>query len=94
MAEVLNIKTAPKASAPKRSHKSKKEQKRTPKVKMYGSFMERSKKPAVTGDTLKSVMLRVDAGFAEQLRGLAKRHGKSMTDITRDLAMSGAIANG
>jgi hypothetical protein len=42
-------------------------------------------KPTVTGDYLKSVVLRVDADFAMAIRKEAKSNGKNITAITRDI---------
>lgn len=73
-------------SKPQRSHKSKKEQKRKSSVRVFGGgFIERSRRPQVHGEESKSRIIRVDADFAEYIRDVAKREGKSITDMTRAL---------
>ena len=76
-------------NAPKRGHKSKAEQKRLKKngkVKVVGEgrFVQRTKKPAKQGKTVKSQLLRVDAGFADWCRKQAEQDG-SVTEVTRKL---------
>jgi hypothetical protein len=79
---------------PARSHKSKKEQRKKSTVRMHGGFMERTRKPVITGEgDLKSRMIRVDADFAEYLRRTAMKEGVSLTAVTRNLYLSG-ILNG
>jgi hypothetical protein len=78
---------------PKRSHKSKAEQKRlnkTRKVKVVGNgrFVQRAKKPATQGKKTKSQLIRVDADFANWCRRKAEQtdDGKgSITEVTRKL---------
>lgn len=81
------------ATKPARSHKSKKEQKKKSSVRVInGGFVERTRKPAITGEgDLTSRMVRVDAGFADYLRTLAMKSGKSITAVTRDLLLSGIL---
>lgn len=74
---------------PRRDHKSKAEQKRlnkTRKVKVVGEgrFVQRAKKPEKQGKTVKSQLLRVDAGFADWCRKQAEKDG-SVTKVTREL---------
>lgn len=40
---------------------------------------------AATGKDVRSVVLRVDLDFANKVRELAKRDGKTVTSVTRDL---------
>lgn len=42
-------------------------------------------KPKLTGDTLKSMVLRVDADFALAIRKEARDTGRNITAITREL---------
>lgn len=73
-------------SRPKRSHKSKKEQKRKSSVRIVGGgFVERVRHPQIDGGSVESQVIRVDAGFANWLREEAKRGGHSITDITRTI---------
>ncbi len=74
---------------PKRSHKSKTEQKRlnkTRKVKVVGEgrFVQRAKKPVIQGKKTKSQLIRVDHDFANWCRQKAERDG-SITEVTRKL---------
>lgn len=66
---------------------NKKGQKRRKKVtRLYGGgFLERVRNPKVRGKSVKSVNIRVDAGFAEWVRQEAKDSGNSITDITRNV---------
>lgn len=71
---------------PNRSHKSKKDQKKKATTRIFGGgFVERVKQPIVHGENSKSRLIRVDVDFAEYIRNIAKREGKSITDITRAL---------
>lgn len=75
-----------------RSHKSKEEQKRLSKqrkVKVIGDgrFVQRAKRPAKHGKNVKSQILRVDANFADWVRGQAETEG-SVTEVTRKLCYS------
>lgn len=71
---------------PNRTHKSKKEQKRLEKsaVKVVGEgrFVQRTRKPQSQGKKVKSVLIRVDAGFAAYCRKQAREKG-SITEVTR-----------
>jgi hypothetical protein len=80
-----------KKSAPKRAHKSKKEKAKKSSVVMSGGFLQRVKKPEVTGTNFKSRLVRVDADFADYLRSTAMKSGKSITSVTRDLFLSGIL---
>ncbi len=40
---------------------------------------------AATGKDVRSVVLRVDLDFAEKVRGIARREGKTVTSVTRDI---------
>jgi hypothetical protein len=81
--------TRPRPGKPSRSHKSKKEQKKPSTVRVFeGGFVERSRKPQQHGEFHKSQLLRVDADFAEFVRGEAMRSGSSITEVTRQLHRS------
>lgn len=71
---------------PNRTHKSKKDQKRLGKspVKVVGEgrFVQRTRKPQSQGKKVKSVLTRIDAGFAAYCRKQAKTEG-SITEVTR-----------
>lgn len=60
-------------------------------VEVGGGFARRVKRPKRQGKTVKSVMLRVDADFAEWCRKRAEAEG-SVTEVTRKLfrALGGA----
>lgn len=83
--------TAPKAARltvtkAARSHKSKAEQKRKSTARVInGGFLERVRKPVLTGAGVKSMMVRCDAGFALWVRDQAKAAGVSITEVTRAL---------
>jgi len=47
------------------------------------TFNPRVKQVQVTGETLKSRMVRIDAGLADYLRDTAKKEGTSITEISR-----------
>lgn len=40
---------------------------------------------AATGKDVRSVVLRVDLDFAEKVRGIARREGKTVTSVTREI---------
>lgn len=73
---------------PARSKKSSKERKRLEKqstARIVGEgFVRRVRKPKQQGKKVKSVMLRVDAGFAEWCRRQAEKDG-GVTKVTRRL---------
>jgi hypothetical protein len=76
-------------SAPKRSHKSKKEQRRKSSVRVVnGGFVERTRKPQQHGDAIKSQLVRVDAEFAAWVRSEAGASGISITEVTRQLFLA------
>lgn len=64
----------------------KKEATPKPKVRVIGPgrFVQRSRKPQRTGKKVKTVMIRVDAQFAELCRKRAETEG-SITEVTRQL---------
>lgn len=71
---------------PARSHKSKKEQaKKSTACVVNGGFIERTRNPEVTGEAVKSQMMRVSADFAGWVRAQAMQHGISITEVTRML---------
>jgi hypothetical protein len=77
----------PMVKKPARAHKSAayRKAKKGSKVRIVGNgFVQRVKKPQVTGKKRKSVMLRVDAEFAAWVREAAKEN-KSVTAFTRKL---------
>lgn len=79
---------------PKRAHKSKSERKKLEKkstAKIVGKgFLQRSAKPEVHGNAVKSQLVRVDAGFGKWLRTQAKLYG-SITEVTRRLYHNEAV---
>lgn len=85
--------TSHKVSKPARSHKSKKERAKKSSVRVINDgFIERSKKPVVTGSgDIKSRMIRVDADFADHLRQTAMKEGVPITTVTRNLFLSGLL---
>ena len=40
---------------------------------------------AATGKDVRSVVLRVDLDFAEKVRNIARREGKTVTSVTREI---------
>ena len=77
-----------KSSKPARSHKSKKDKAKKSSVRIINDgFIERSKAPQVTGskDGLQSRMMRVDISLANYMREQAKKNGKSITEVSRDI---------
>jgi hypothetical protein len=77
------------AKKPARSHKSKKEQAKKSSVRIINDgFIERTKKPAVTGAEVKSRMVRIDAEFADWMREQAKLAGVSITEVSRSVYQS------
>lgn len=82
-----------KGKKPARSHKGARERKkldRVSEVRIIGGFMQRTATPAVTGNKVKSRMIRVDDGFAKFLRELAVRYG-GITEVTRRLHAKGSL---
>lgn len=76
-----------KITKPARAHKSKKERAKKSTVRVInGGFVERSRKPELTGDEVQSKMCRVDGGFWTLIRNRAMKEGKSITEVTRDIA--------
>lgn len=59
-------------------------------VRIIGAFVQRTAKPAVTGNNVKSQMVRVDAAFAAFLRREAEKHG-GITEVTRRLHTRAAV---
>jgi hypothetical protein len=84
-----NIMAAITVTKPARSHKSKKEQAKKSSVRIINDgFVERTKKPVVTGAELKSRMVRIDAEFADWMREQAKLAGISITEVSRSVYQS------
>lgn len=82
-----------KGKKPARAHKGAREKKkleRVSEVRIIGGYIRRSMKPNVTGNKIKSQMIRVDANFANLLRNFAVRYG-GITEVTRKLHAKGPL---
>ena len=71
-------KKATKKAAPKKS---------SAKV-INDGFIQRNAKPAITGQVLKSRMVRIDAEFADWMRREAMKAGTSITEVSRSVYQS------